>query len=66
MDRTDPSDQVGGQDGVGGGLYCLLMAESQVLNEAIIPGNDQCANSRIGAYCTGCPEGQNVTADGCE
>jgi len=66
VDRTHHSDQVGGQDGVGGGLRRLLTAEGQVLGDAMIPGDGQCANGRIGAYCTECPEGQNVTADGCE
>jgi hypothetical protein len=45
----------------------LLMAEKgHLLGDAMIPGDDQCANGRIGAYCTECPEGMNVTADGCE
>jgi hypothetical protein len=66
VDRTDHSAQVGGQDGVGGGVRRLLMAEGEVLGDAMIPGDDQCANGRIGAYCTECPEGQNATADVCE
>ncbi len=44
----------------------LLMAEQgHILGDAMIPGDGQCANGRIGAYCTECPEGMNVTADGC-
>ena len=61
---------VGHVDGTGGAGYAgrrLLMAEEgHVLGDAMIPGDDQCANGRIGAYCTECPEGQNTTAEGCE
>ena len=59
VDRTDLANQVGAG-------RRLLMAEGTVLGDAMIPGDDQCANGRTGAHCTECPEGQNVTADGCE
>ena len=43
-----------------------MAEEGHVLGDAMIPGDGQCANGRIGAYCTECPEGQNTTAEGCE
>jgi len=69
-DRTDLSGQVGGQAGAGAfntaGRRLLMAEEGHVLGDAMIPGDGQCANGRIGAYCTECPEGQNTTAEGCE
>ena len=69
-DRTGLSGQVGGQAGAGAfntaGRRLLMAEEGHVLGDAMIPGDGQCANGRIGAYCTECPEGQNTTAEGCE
>ena len=60
----------GGQAGAGAfntaGRRLLMAEEGHVLGDAMIPGDGQCANGRIGAYCTECPEGQNTTAEGCE
>jgi len=58
----------GGADGDAGlgGRRRLMAEQGHILGDAMIPGDDQCANGRIGAYCTECPDGMNVTADGCE
>ena len=58
----------GGANGDAGyaGRRLLMAEQGHVLGDAMIPGDDQCANGRTGPYCTDCPEGMNVTADGCE
>jgi hypothetical protein len=38
---------------------------AEVLGDAHLPGDAQCANGRVGAYCDRCPEGMNVTGSGC-
>ena len=40
-------------------------AGGAVLGDAGVPGDEQCANGRVGAYCTDCPAGQVVDGDGC-
>ena len=40
-------------------------AGGAVLGDAGVPGDEQCANGRVGAYCTDCPAGQVVDGEGC-